>query len=212
VVMSPMDPYWFSFRMLGMENLMIQMAADPAFINDIYRTYTDWLLQMLGQVVEMGVEWDAIWFFSDMGYRNGPMFSPAFYRDYMAEQHSRVAEFCHSRGKHLLLHSDGNMVKLIPGLIEAGFDAIQPLEARAGNDVRELKPRYGEDVCFFGNISADVLARGDKAEIEEEVRTKVTAAKEGGGYIYHSDHSIPPSVSFDSYRLALECARKNGQF
>lgn len=93
----------------------------------------------------------------------------------------------------MLLHCDGDVRKFIALLIEAGFDAIQPLEARCGNDVRELKMIHGNDIVFFGNISADVIANGADDDVEEEVRTNVLAAKQGGGYIYHS---VPPTISF----------------
>ncbi|MEI6499654.1 MAG: uroporphyrinogen decarboxylase family protein, partial [Armatimonadota bacterium] len=65
---------------------------------------------------------------------------------------------------------------------------------------------------FFGNINNDVLARGDREEIREEVTSKVLAAKPGGGYIWHSDHSVPPTVSLASYRYAVELAREFGQY
>ena len=58
----------------------------------------------------------------------------------------------------------------------------------------------------------DVLARGIAQEIEEEVVSKVMVAKEGGGYIFHSDHSVPPTVSFKSYQMAIDLARKYGGY
>ena len=51
----------------------------------------------------------------------------------------------------VIMHCDGDVHEFIPLLIEAGFDCIQPLEARAGNDVRKLKGQYGKDIAFFGN-------------------------------------------------------------
>ena len=78
-------------------------------------------------------------------------------------------------------------------------------------DVRELKPLYGDKLTFVGNISKDVMAT-TKENIEEEVATKVTAAKQGGGYVYHSDHSVPPSVSLENYLFTLECVRKYGSY
>jgi uroporphyrinogen decarboxylase len=100
--------------------------------------------------------------------------------------------------------------KFIPLLIETGFDCVQPLEARQGNDVRDLKGRFGSQIALFGNISADVMSQ-TKAAIEEEVSTKVEAAKGGGGYIFHSDHSVPPLISFDNYCFVMEQAKKHGR-
>lgn len=123
-----------------------------------------------------------------------------------------IFNYVHKDGGHVFFHSDGNVEKLIPGFIKSGFDAVQPLEARAGNDVRKYKNIFGQNICLFGNISADILAKGNREEIEEEVRSKVLKAKEGGGYIYHSDHSIPPTISLENFRFAIECAKKYGQF
>ncbi len=212
LTLGPMDCFWFSFVMLGMENFMIQMAADPDFIHDICETYTDFLMAMLEKTVATGVQWDGIWFYSDMAYRNGPMFSPHAFRQFLLPHYQRVRRFCDQHGKYLLLHTDGNVEQFMPCFIESGFDAVQPLEARAGNDVRRYKPEFGKEICLFGNISADILAEGDKEKIEDEIRGKVTVAKQGGGYIYHSDHSIPPTVSLGSFQFALECAKKYGCF
>jgi len=212
ITLNCCEPYWFSFKMLGMENLCVQLKIDPEFIEDICTRYMEFLREMLIMTVNKGLEWDAIWFFSDMAYKNGPMFSPSDYRRFFLPHHKEISQFCKKQGKFLLLHSDGNMRELIPSVIEAGFDAIQPLEARAGNDVRIYKEQFGKKICLFGNISADILATGNRQAIEEEIRSKVLIAKEGGGYIYHSDHTIPSTVSLESYLFAVECAKRYGGY
>jgi uroporphyrinogen decarboxylase len=115
-------------------------------------------------------------------------------------------------GWPLIFHCGGDLQELLPLLIEDGISCIQPTEARYGNDVREYKEIYGGRVCFFGNIGYDVLATNDRELIEEEVRSKVLIAKEGGGYIGHSDDSIPPTVSWDSYRWFIGCMKKYGSY
>jgi len=52
----------------------------------------------------------------------------------------------------------------------------------------------------------------DKESIRKEVENKVSIAKEGGGYIFHSDHSVPPSVSLENYRFAIEVASEIGKY
>ncbi len=207
LALNVIEPFWFSFKMLGMENLCVQMKTDPDFIENICKTHMSFLMDMLEKTISSGIEWDAVWFFSDMAYKNGPMFSPEDYRRFFLPCHKSVSDFCRSHGKFLLLHSDGNIKKLIPSLIDAGFDALQPLEARAGNDIRDYKREFGRKICLFGNISADIIATGNRTAIEEEIKTKVTEAKKDGGYIFHSDHTIPSTVSFKDYCFALECAK-----
>jgi uroporphyrinogen decarboxylase len=188
------------------------MMLEPEFIEDMLVSHTDFSLQMLELCLARGLRFDAVWFFADLCYKNGMLFSPALYRRLVQPCHHRFHEFCTRHGLFLILHCDGDVREFIPLLIEVGFDCIQPLEARAGNDVRQLKGRYGADIAFFGNINMDLLARGDRAEIRHEVVSKVTTAKAGGGYIFHSDHSVPPGVSFDSYRYAVELAKEHGAF
>ncbi len=211
VYLNPGEPCWQVMRVAGHEAALIWMIEQPELVAEMLADYTDLAIAMCELAVAQGMQFDALWFFSDMCYKNGMLFSPAVYRALIQPQHQRIARLCREHGWPLILHCDGDVRQFIPLLIEAGFDCIQPLEARAGNDVRELKPLYGGRIIFFGNISTDAMARGGE-QLETEVRTKVLAAKPGGGYIYHSDHSVPPTVSLDNYRRVVELVREHGRY
>ena len=133
--------------------------SDP--VERLVRSQAEMSLELLRKLLAQGVTPDAVWFFSDLCYRNGMLFSPRVYREHVLRYHQRFAELCHEHDMFMILHCDGDVSELIPLLIEAGFDCIEPLEARQGNDVRELKPLYGDRISFFGNINMDVLATGD---------------------------------------------------
>jgi uroporphyrinogen decarboxylase len=209
---NPTEPVWWALRTLGMEHALITLAEDPGFFEEMVAAHAEMTLSVLRKMLAQGEKPDAIWFFSDLCYRNGMFFSPRSYREIMMPYHRQFADLCHEDGMFLILHCCGGATKLIPLLIESGFDCIQPLEARAGCDVRELKPLYGDQITFFGNMNMDVFATNDRELIRQEVTSKLLAAKPGGGYIYHSDHSVPPTISFDSYRYAVDLARELGQY
>ena len=211
-VLGAVDHFWMSFRMLGMENLCCWLVTEPAEMREIYADYTDFLLAMLDLALADGFEFDALWFFSDMAFHSGPMFSPRTFRDVVAPSYHRCREWCTRHGKWFFLHSDGNLNELMPEFLAVGFDLIQPLEARAGNDIRDLKATYGDRVTFMGNINADVLARGNRDEIEAEIAGKIPVAKQNGGYLYNIDHSVPPTVSFAAYSYAIERIRHYGRY
>ena len=212
VVIAPAEPCWFFLEnAFGFDNLLTGMVEKPALIHDMLDTYTEFVLDLVRLGMRRGMEFDAFWFFSDLCYKNGMLFSPRAYREFLMPCHKRVSAFCRKHDLPLILHCDGDVREFVPLLIEAGFDCIQPLEARCGNDVREMKGLYGNKIVFFGNISVEAMSEGGK-RLEEEVRTKVTAAKEGGGYIYHSDHSVPPTVSLDNYRRTIELVREYGEY
>jgi uroporphyrinogen decarboxylase len=75
-----------------------------------------------------------------------------------------------------------------------------------------LKEQYGQVLAFMGGIDVRNMAHADPGPIEEEIRTKVGIAKRGGGYIYHSDHSVPDNVSFDQYKYVMDLVQKYGQY
>jgi len=209
---SPGEPVWWTLRTLGTENALLTLATDPDLFADMLAHQAALNLHLTRQLLSEGYRPDGVLFSSDLCYRNGMLFSPASYRRYMMEYHRAMAQLCHENDMFLILHCDGDVRELIPLLIEAGFDCIEPLEARAGNDVRELKPRYGDRIAFFGNISMDVLATGDRELIRQEVVSKVEIAKRGGGYIHQSDHSVPPTVSFSSYCYWMDLVREIGEY
>jgi hypothetical protein len=123
-----------------------------------------------------------------------------------------VYGYCHSKNMKVMLHSCGNVKEFIPMLIEAGLDCLQPLEVKAGMDVRELKGKYGDKLTFMGGIDVRLMNLPDKSKIEEEIRSKFEVAKKGGGYIYHSDHSIPHTVSFQDFCTVMELVKKYGAY
>jgi uroporphyrinogen decarboxylase len=77
--------------------------------------------------------------------------------------------------------------------------------------VADLKRKFGDKLTFFGNISEQNFKKGKEA-IEAELRDKIPAAMEGGGYIYHSDHSIPPEVSLETYLHAMKVLDEIGTY
>jgi uroporphyrinogen decarboxylase len=212
VVLQPPEPVWWVWRTIGMERAFMTMAADQGWFEEMVATQTEMQIDLMRMALESGAQPDGVWYFSDLCYRNGMFFSQKMYRELMLPWHRRIADFCHDNDLFLLLHCCGDCRDLVPHLIDAGFDALQPLEARCGNDVREMKPLYGERITLFGNMNMDVFASGNRDVIRHEVLSKLQAAMPGSGYIWHSDHSVPPTVAFDDYAYAVELAREHGRY
>lgn len=194
------------------DDLLLVTAEDPAWFREMVGTIADLVLRLAKMMIGAGYKPDIAFLFNDMAYRNGPLFSPKTYRECIMEWDKMLCDYFHSQGMYVLYHTDGDIHKLIPPLIEAGVDCLQPLEAKANMDVRELKKEYGDRMAFMGNIDARKMSHPDPKVIEEEIRSKFEAAMPGGGYIYHSDHSIPPDVTFEQYCRVMELVRKYGQY
>jgi uroporphyrinogen decarboxylase len=206
------EAFEFTRRTLGDVVTLIAMAEDPDWIRDIARTQADLVLRDFNAVLAKGVEPDGLWIFGDMAFKTATMCSPRMYRELIWPEHKRLADWAHAHGMKVIYHSDGNVNQVIDLYIEAGFDCLQPLEAKAGMDLRSLAPRYGSRLGFFGNIDIMVLATNDRAQIEQEVRAKIEAGMTTRGYIFHSDHSVPPSVSWPTYQWLIGLVEKYGRY
>jgi uroporphyrinogen decarboxylase len=204
------EPCWAAFKVLGYENTLIKMAEDPELVQDMFATYTDMIIGLYEILDGLGLRFDVNWLNSDVCYRNGMLFSPRMYERLVFPHHQRLTAYFSARGIPTVFHTCGNVQQLIPLYIKAGVRGIHPLEVRAGNDVREFRQLYGNELVFIGNINADKLS-GSKEDIETEIRDKVPVVKHGGAYVFHSDHSIPPTVSLENYRYALELMEECGQ-
>jgi uroporphyrinogen decarboxylase len=211
VVLCVHDPYEASWSKLGPTYLLESMKTDPDFARDVFKTINDLNLAVCEHFFGLGYEIDAGWIWGDIAYCRGTFFSPQMYRDILYPLHRRLIGFFVDRGLPVVYHSDGDIRQVLPLLVEAGVRCIQPLEAKANMNLFDLKRDYGDKLVFMGNVDFDKIAMGPR-EAEEEIRTKVGMGKEGGGYVYHSDHSVPPTVSLEEYKRVLKMVKSYGTY
>ena len=208
VVYGPWESAW---RHHGFEDSLMDLIAEPEMMGEMFEAITDLTIAVLQKMLDMGCKPDALWLTEDMGGTHTTLFSPGTYRELLFPCHKRLGDFLHANGMHFMMHSCGFIEPLLPDLIEAGLDVIQAIQANTGMDVVALKAKFGDQLTFFGNIS-ELCFRDGKEAIEAELRRKVPVAMEGGGYIYHSDHSIPPEVSFETFCHAMKVLDEVGVY
>lgn len=197
---------------LGHEQMLRAMIRRPDWLRDVFGAYTRFLIGMFELAREGGLECDGAFIYGDIAYKNGPFMSPRHYREFVQPCHRRLFDAFHARGMPVIFHSDGDIRPILDDLIAAGVDCINPMESRAGMDLRELAPRFGDRLSFCGNIDVTVLATNDRDRIRAELESKLRAAMPRAGYIYHSDHSIPPGVRLDTYQFVLDEVRRIGRY
>ncbi len=199
-------------RFVGAERVLEAVLDQPAWVKDMVDTLADQIIAGADAMIAAGCRFDAAFLWNDQAYRNGPFFSPAAHRALEFPAQRRLCDFFGQHGIPVILHSDGDVRPLLGNLLDAGFAGLQPLEAKAGMDVVELKAAYGDRLVFMGGIDTRAMAHPDPAVIEREIARKLPAAKRGGGYIYHSDHSVPDNVSFAQYCRVMELVHRYGRF
>ena len=208
VAASFLPPFEIMRALVGTRELIIEFIREPRTISYIFNVLGDFLTEAGKSLIDAGV--DGLWAWEDLGYSRGPFISPLLYRKFLAPLHKRIFSEFRKRNLPVIYHTDGDVRMLIPDLIDSGVTALQPLETKAGMDVRELKEEYGAVLAFIGNMDVRKLS-GSLEDVKEEFVSKVPIAAEGGGYILHSDHSIPPTVPLENYRYLLRLNEKYGR-
>ena len=184
---------------------------EPDFLAEMSHAHVDLIIATLEMAAGYGIKPDGLFMAEDLGVNTGLMFSPNAYKKVLFNQHRRLGDYLHAHGITYFIHTDGDVRKLIPSLVDAGVQVLQPLEARAGLDVRQLKGEYGDALTFMGNISVENM-HAPKEKLDYEVRSKLEIAMQNGGYIYHSDHSVPSSVSLANYQYLMSLLEEYGVY
>jgi uroporphyrinogen decarboxylase len=209
VLASAYGPHEATWRLHGFTDTLMDIAMDAEFIIEIASTYVDSLIETLQCCKDKGLAPDGFWMIDDVAATRGMLFSPDHWRQIYKPLVQKLGDFLKDAGIHFWMHSCGNCEPIFDDLVECGLQVINPLEAKSGLDVCELKEKYGDTLCFYGNIDVHTMS-GDEADCKHEIKRKLSCFNQGGGYIYHSDHSVPPEVSLAHYRKVMEFVRKYG--
>ena len=209
---SVCEPHEMVWRIMGTENVLMKLAEAPDRMARFIERLGDFLVGIVeGQIAAAGGKLAGLYIWGDVAYDKGMFFSPDYWRRVYKPQLKRICDAVHAAGLKTIYHGCGNALAVLEDMIEAGVDCYNPLEAKAGLDVVELKRRFGSRLAFNGNIDVRVLATNDREAIRREVLTKLNAAK-GGGYILQSDHSMPDNVAPASYDYVVQLVREHGTY
>ncbi len=199
-------------RLVGQANAMLWMAEHPERMGAVITRLGAYYLRMARAELEAGrgmLDGFVIW--GDVAYKRSTFMSPAYWRRYFKPWVARMTESAHAAGLPVIYHGCGNVKAIFPDFIEMGIEALNPLEAKAGLDVVQLRQLYGHRIGFCGNSDITVWETGDPEAIRLEVLRKLDAAR-GGGYIFQSDHSVTSAVSGHTYDSIVKLVRQYGRY
>ncbi len=200
-----------SYRLRGMENLFIDMIADPESVHLLARKITDYNLGLCDLVAAAGA--DVLIIEDDIADKNGTLISPKHFREFIAPYNKEILDRAHRQGLKVIRHSDGNLWPILDMLIEMGYDGLNPLEPQAGMDLKKVKEYCGAKICLLGNIDCgELLCTGTQEAVEEAVRKAIAAAAAGGGYVLCSSNSIHPGVKPENFLAMVRAAHKFGVY
>ena len=200
------------WRIIGSENVMLWIGLYPDEVGRFVERINAFSLEVTkAQIKAAGGMLDGMVIWGDVAYKSGMFFSPKYWRKYFKPGVKAIIDECHSHGMPVIYHGCGNVNSIFEDFAEIGVDAYNPLEAKAGMDVIDLRRRFGHRIGFCGNMDVVAWAESSPEELKRIVLTKLNAAK-GGGYIFQSDHSVPSNVPGRNYHYVVKLVREYGKF
>lgn len=189
--------FGFLRHIMSLEGFLILLYDDPKLIKYILSFLTDYIISLWGYILEK-VEIDIAMIWEDMAYRNGPLISPALFKEFLFPYYSKLTGFLKNRKvNNIFVDSDGDIRDLIPLWLECGINGIYPMEVQAGMDIVRVRKEF-PDLKIMGGINKMAISKTRK-NIDDELE-KIPFMLERGGYIPTIDHSVPPTISWDNFK------------
>lgn len=190
---------------LGDYTMYMSLIADKDWIHDFCRTYTDFFKMNFKVLFEEAGVPDGIWLYEDLGYKHRLFCSPATLDEMIMPYYAELVEFFHSYDLPVVLHTCGFTEPALDMIVDVGFDALNPMENKAGNDPMRIAEKYADKLAFFGGLDARVFETNDRAVIKREVAAYIEGMKARGARLcFGSDHSLSTNVDYDSFKYAIE--------
>ena len=200
------------WRIIGMETAFLWMGLYPEDVGRFVERINAYNVELTkAQIKAAGGMLDGMLIIGDVAYKDNMFFSPDYWRKYFKPGVKEIIDVCHAHGIPVIYHGCGNVKRIFEDFIEVGVDAYNPLEAKAGLDVVDLRKQYGHRIAFCGNMNVIEWANESQEMLKTIVLRKLNAAK-GGGYIFQSDHTVSSDISGTNYDYVINLVRKYGRY
>jgi uroporphyrinogen decarboxylase len=201
-----------AYILCGFTRMLSALLDDKEFVHAVFRKITDIIstsleiyLSLVGPYIEVVKIGD------DLGGQDNCLMSPATYRETIKPYHQEIFQVIKQRSRaKVFLHTCGAVSKLLPDLIDAGVEILNPVQVSArGMDTQFLKSEFGDRLVFWGAIDTQhVLPNGSVQDVQEEVRRRILDLAPDGGYVVAPVHNVQGDVPARNviamYRAALQ--------
>jgi len=201
----------------GWDVFLLDLLEQPAFAETLMDRLANAHCERFDRYWNcLGQYLDVVAVHDDLGTQTAPILSPELYRKMIKPYHKKVYSYIKKKsGAFVLLHSDGSIYQLIPDLIEAGVDILNPVQATAaGMDTKKLKKEFGDILVFWGGgcDTQRILPRGTREEVRNEVKRRIDDLAPGGGFVFSQVQNILPEVPPENIMAMYEAVWEFGKY
>ena len=149
---------------------------------------------------------------TDFGTQDSQFCSAEDFNELYAPYYKKMNNWIHSHTSwKTFKHCCGSIDPLLPSMIEAGFDIINPVQINALNmDASMLKNKYGDQVTFWGGgiDTQKVLPFGTPDEVKNQVLDQCEILSRDGGFVFNTVHNIQANVPLENVIAMLDAIRE----
>lgn len=200
-----------SCRILGFEKFLYDMAINPEIIESLINKMTDFYLELNEKIFsELKGKLD-IWFFgNDFGSQDALLFSEAMFKEFFFDSIKKLTSLAHSYGLKVMMHSCGSISQIVPFLIEAGIDILDPIQVTAKEMEPEiLSDKYAKKIIFHGGIDTQqVLPNSSPEEVIHHVKETIAILGKENGYIFAPSQILQSDIPPENIS-AMYCTAKD---
>lgn len=198
-----------AWHLTGMEKYLVALMMGEPWLEKLNEQVEEWTTGLALQLVDAGVE--ALWFGEDLGSQTSTLISPEQWREVFKPRHKRMIEKVKAKNPNVMfiMHSDGAVAPLIDDFLEMGIEIFNPVQPNLpGSDPQELMDKYGGRINFFGGIDQqELLPKGDKEAIRDEIHRRARIMGKNGGYLMAPAHILQADVSTETVEIMIESMR-----
>lgn len=201
----------------GMENFLCDLCLDREGVERLLDKLLESSLKKLEKIIDgVGKYIEMIRFVDDLGSLDAPFISPSMYKTIFKPRHKAMWDLVHKKSNcKVALHSCGSIYELLPDLIEAGLEVLNPVQTTARNmEPEKLKREFGKYLVFYGGCcnTRDILNNGTPKDVEKDVKERIGILGKGGGLIFSQIHNILAEVPPKNIVSMLNAAYKYGNY
>jgi hypothetical protein len=196
----------------------MSIALRPDYIKKVFDYQSDVALKNLELIYDAVGNKVQVIFMSgtDFGTQNAALISDVTYRDIYFPYQKKLNDWIHKNTKwKTFIHTCGAIDTLIPSIIEAGFDVLNPVQCSAvGMEPEKLKEKYGHKVVFWGGgvDTQKTLPFGTPEQVREEVSMRVKIFKEDSGFVFNAIHNVQSGIPVENFMAMLEAYKENCEY
>jgi uroporphyrinogen decarboxylase len=177
----------------------MDLYMDPENVHKLLDKLLEMHMDFLEKICEsVGDLVEVVKFGDDLGTNTGPFMPLEIYNEFFKPRHKMMCDYVKANtSAHTMLHCCGGIYELIPGLIEAGFEILNPVQINAFNmEPERLKKDFGRDVTFWGGgaNTQSILNRATPQQVKDHIRKNIEVFARDGGFVFNTVHNILPDV------------------